>query len=352
MLATIHMTTVFMSLLLPDEYGRLLPATRVHRAEEKQISLLLTSKDWHPVLKIEREWIELPLHVRLRLAKKLCPALHSNALVGLLNTADLIIPYRVKTGEMRGLGMGLCSFQDLYLRGGRAAWAISSLIDDDQFPILDGGLTPGEWNERALKIEARVKDFAAEAAKPKKPPVPLTRIRSWSAPHIVPAVNGILAARHLLALSDDPWPAPRAVVMMEEKLIREFLATPDWNRLREIREEFRGGERPEAAKARTIARLLPVLRDTTRVPVEGADDLLLPNRIASGELKASPARVFDARSDVFLKGGRAAFALGHLQGWKYDLHGGMSIDEWNKQADRIEKDLRRTLDGIDRPKKK
>ena len=87
------------------------------------------------------------------------------------------------------------------------------------------------------------------------------------------------------------------------------------------------------------ARLVPFLRDTTRVAVEDADNLLLPNRIASGDLKASPDRIFNAGHDVFLKGGRAAYGLSnlHTSMISQHLHGGLTVDEWNKRAEGIEK---------------
>ncbi len=309
-------------------------AEAVRRAEKVEIAVVLSEPQWPKVFGAINGWERLPRAARVRLAAKLVPALHTTAFVRPINTADLMVPYRLQTGELKHIGFGLHIQQDVFLSGGRAAFAISRLIGDENLPVLDGGLTAGEWNKRALAIEAKVKAFAKG---PGKPPVEVHQIRSWSAPHIHPAVNGLLATRDLLAPSRDAWRTLKIISLLEEREVNEFMTSPKWPRVHEISHDWRGRDREP--QARMAERLVPFLRDTTRVAVEDADNLLLPNRIASGNLKASPNRIFNAGHDVFLKGGRAAFGLSdlHTSMKPQNLHGGLTVDEWNKRAEGIEK---------------
>ena len=319
-------------------------AEAVRRAEKVEIAVVLSEPQWHLVLKAIGGWETLPRPVRVRLATALVPALHTTAFVRPTNTADLMVPYRLQTGELKHIGFGLLIRQDVFLSGGRAAFAISRLIGDEDLPVLDGGLAAGEWNKRALAIEAKVKAFAKGPGKPPKPPVEVHQIRSWSAPHIHPAVNGVLATRGLLAPSRDAWRTLKIISLLEEREVSEFLSNPKWPRVQEIYMDWGGRDREP--QARMAARLVPFLRDTTRLAVEDADNLLLPNRIASGDLKASPDRIFQAGHDVFLKGGRAAFGLKNLNQSmiSQNLHGGLTVDEWNKRVEGIEKSVEKFVE--------
>ena len=307
--------------------------------EEQEVNKLLTAESW-PQLRTLLGWSNRPEDARVRIAKRLLPLLHSNARVALGETAGIMIPYRVITGEMKAdpkLGPGNVVPHDLFLIGGRAAWGVDILLKSERFIILDGGLTPAEWNERALKIEARVKDFAIEVAKPKKPPVPLHRTRGWSSPHVVPAVNGVLAMRALFTPADDAWGTFRVVQLTEEQQVNAMLTQPDWPMLKELWVEWEIGS--QDVQVRLALRLLPHLRDTTRVPLNDAGDLLLPHRLKTGELLPSPKRLYQAQHDVFLKGGRAAYglrAVANLNDASLALDGGLTVDDWDKRAARIE----------------
>ena len=162
-------------LLIPVGAGE--QVTRfVSLLEDRQIAEVLS----HPAASVfmrhlAEAWPKLSPAARARLAAKLVPSLRSTTKVALTEAGDLNVTYRIKTGEMKGQGMGLTVDQDLYLTGGRAAFAISCLLSKDGFPdpsvaVLDGGLTADEWAKRADAIEAKVKAFAAIEAKdaPKK----------------------------------------------------------------------------------------------------------------------------------------------------------------------------------------
>jgi hypothetical protein len=68
-----------------------------------------------------------------------------------------MIPYRLEKGELQFHGHGLVVSQDLFTMGGRAAWAIGKLLDEE-LPELNGGLTADEWANRADEIVGRVKE--------------------------------------------------------------------------------------------------------------------------------------------------------------------------------------------------
>lgn len=139
--------------------------------EDRQIAEVLSHPSASVFMRhLAETWPKLPQTARARLAAKLLPSLRSMTKAVLAEAGDLNVTYRVNSGEMKAQGMGLTVDQDLFLTGGRAAFAVSCLLSEDGFPdpsvaVLDGGLTADEWTKRADAIEAKVKAFAAKAAK-------------------------------------------------------------------------------------------------------------------------------------------------------------------------------------------
>jgi hypothetical protein len=113
-------------------------------------------------------WAQLPKTERARFVEPLLDALTDCRRVGLRDTADLIIPYRIGTRELKFQGHGGIVRQDLFLVGGRAAWALSRLFETD-LPELNGGLTVDQWAERAADIAKRVRELQVGAPLARKP---------------------------------------------------------------------------------------------------------------------------------------------------------------------------------------
>jgi len=316
--------------LLPFAHARLSEAVR--RAEKAEVALVLSDHRWPKVMDTIARWEKLPRPVRVRLAMELRPALHTTAFVRPTNTADLMVPYRIRTGELKHVGLGLHVRQDVFLSGGRAAFAIERLTGADDFPTLDGGLTPGEWNGRALAIEAKVKAFANAPAKP------VARVL-WRGerpgPHPFPAARGVLAMAPLLAPGSGPWRVPKVVLLVEAQWVEEFLTDRDWPRIRELTQEWDG--LPADVRTRLAERLLPRLREMRSVPLKRTDGLEIPYRVKTGEMKPAPDK-FVTEHDLFLVGGRASWAIYYLTGGggTIPLHGGLTVDEWNKRAKQVE----------------
>lgn len=150
----------------PDKRPRLFA-----RLEAREVRDVLTNPSCPRLLSIVDRWAALPAENRARLAARLVPALHSNARIGLDDARRVIVFYRVQIGEMKNDDHALLVGQDIFLTGGRAAFAIAHLLDKgSRIDVLDGGLTAGEWNKRALAIEAKVKAFIESVLKdaPKK----------------------------------------------------------------------------------------------------------------------------------------------------------------------------------------
>jgi hypothetical protein len=129
----------------------------------EQVSAYLATEQCPEVIRTaEKEWPRLPKADQARLIGLLVPALTNVRRVGLRDTADLIIPYRNYKGDLKWSGHGGVVRQDLFTTGGRAAWAISRLLDTD-LPELNAGLTADEWAKRAAEIAKRAERFQADA---------------------------------------------------------------------------------------------------------------------------------------------------------------------------------------------
>jgi hypothetical protein len=127
----------------------------------EQVSIYLTHEQWDAVWKPVEAWVKLPVADRVKLVELLTPPLTDVRHVGLRDTADLIIWYRIDKGDLKFYGHGWGVQQDLFTTGGRAAWAISRLMDKD-LPELNAGLTAEEWAKRAAEIAKRAKAFQAD----------------------------------------------------------------------------------------------------------------------------------------------------------------------------------------------
>ena len=125
------------------------------------VSAYLTREAFDDVWKPVEAWAKLPASDRARVVELLVPALTDVRRVGLRDTADLIISYRIDKGDLNFYGHGWIVRQDLFTTGGRAAWAISRLMDTD-LPELNAGLTADEWAKRAADIAKRAKAFQAD----------------------------------------------------------------------------------------------------------------------------------------------------------------------------------------------
>jgi hypothetical protein len=127
----------------------------------EQVAAYLTTEQCPEVTRAVEGWSRLPKADRASLMGLLVPALTDVRRIGLLDTADLIIQYRIDRGDLKFYGHGWIVSQDLFTTGGRAAWAVSRLLDTD-LPELNAGLTADEWAKRAAEIARRVERFRTD----------------------------------------------------------------------------------------------------------------------------------------------------------------------------------------------
>ena len=143
-----------LSLLAPDR-----DALAQDRALNQQVQKYLAAKPYPELSRTVQAWSKYPDSDRRRLTLKLIDKLSDRAYVGMTEQTDMVIFYRVETGDMKMYGHGGQIYQDLFLVGGRAAWALSEMYEVRGLPELNAGLSQEEWNKRAKQIAAR---FAPE----------------------------------------------------------------------------------------------------------------------------------------------------------------------------------------------
>jgi len=113
------------------------PADRIAR---RQAIDYLAAKEWPVLIQTVEAWSGLPKADRARLVEHLTPAVKDRRRVPLEEVQDLIIFYRLSTGDLTYQGHGGIVGQDLFITGGRAAWALEKLLDVE-LPELNEGLT-------------------------------------------------------------------------------------------------------------------------------------------------------------------------------------------------------------------
>ena len=245
----------------------------------KQVTTYLTAKEWPEVFELARDWTKPWCKFRPYVTMVMIRELNNRSYVKLCNTADMHVSYRLMTGEMKDQGHGRVIFQDLFTRGGRAAWALSEMYDLNHIPELNAGLSKAEWNKRAKQIAGFI---TPESLKLRKQVVAYLKIKEW------PELQRIAQA---------------------------------WTKL------------PKADRVHLATMLLPYISRRETVELRNTGDLIILYRWDTGDLKVRPAgqRV---EQDLFIKGGRAAWALAQLfpDVKLPELNDGMSREEWYKRT--------------------
>jgi hypothetical protein len=202
------------------------------------------------------KWLKLPLVSKHLLLDCLAQELESGAKPGLRNSADLIIPYRIRTKELESYGHGAVILQDLFLSAGKAAWGIEVLLGSTQLlPEINEGQTP----EQRKKAVAEIRETVAVAKK-------------------------VLA----------------------------YLAEPDYPTFQATVDGWQAAG--PADRSRVVALLLPHLMDLTVVkPVNHLHKITINYRVATGDVeRTNELRRNNTDQDLFVVGGKAAWAIGEI----------------------------------------
>ncbi len=130
----------------------------VRKQLDNEASAYVLEPDYPKFLRTVEEWKKLPLGHRAQLIESLARHLNSTQKPGVVNPDDLIIPYRIKTKDLKFYGHGHLVMQDLFIVGGKAAWAIEQLTGVDTWlPEINEGQTK---EERAKRVEV-ISGYAA-----------------------------------------------------------------------------------------------------------------------------------------------------------------------------------------------
>jgi len=163
-------TMLFAALLLPvcSFADTRAPGPDTMQAQVQQaVDALLTTKDWLQLYRLVNEtWPKtLPEAVQKQLIVALLKRMPSDRALVLENTCDMVIMSRLAAGKMSFAGHGIILQQDLYLEGGRCAWAIEELIGSTGLPAITEGMTPAQREEAARQAAYRVIEVMAMPTK-------------------------------------------------------------------------------------------------------------------------------------------------------------------------------------------
>lgn len=82
-------------------------------------------------------WEKLPASQKLALVDELAKHLDARDKLLIFNTHDIVVRSRLITGEMTFGGHGQVTSHDFYIAGGKAAWAITRMLDAASTGILE-----------------------------------------------------------------------------------------------------------------------------------------------------------------------------------------------------------------------
>ena len=114
-----------------------------------RVAALLQEADYAKVRAMARDWRNLPAEEQRRLIVALLDRIPSQDELKLTNYADTTVASRLRARKMPWFGHGLELRQDVFLVGGRCAWAIERLMDVS-LPEISADLTPQQAAEARL----------------------------------------------------------------------------------------------------------------------------------------------------------------------------------------------------------
>jgi len=127
-------------------------------ADSQIVKALMECPDAHSLLAIEGKCQALPLEARVRVIRAALAYLDSTKAVRLQVAEDIIIVPRIGVEANGGKGNGLMIWQDMDIEGGRAAWLIGSLLQQEM-PVIKANLTEQERKDAIRQISAFVKAY-------------------------------------------------------------------------------------------------------------------------------------------------------------------------------------------------
>lgn len=98
-----------------------------------------------------KDWEKFPPAQKIDVISELVGDLSSRDQTPLVRRSDTVVISRLQKGKDEFHGHGEIVWQDIYLKGGRAAHAIEKLTGMEDLPRLEEGLDDKEW---AARVEA------------------------------------------------------------------------------------------------------------------------------------------------------------------------------------------------------
>jgi hypothetical protein len=99
------------------------------------VSKFLQEGDFATCSRSLDEWRTYPASHKLQILSTLANQLRESTEVKLVNLNDTMVLPRLVSGELKGHGHGAVIWQDIFIHGGKAAWAVESLLDTQLPPI-------------------------------------------------------------------------------------------------------------------------------------------------------------------------------------------------------------------------
>ena len=118
----------------------------------------LNQNDWPSCYAAVDAWIRLSLSKRLNIIGELLKFIESVKQCDLDRTDGMVPGFPTHGREIKFYGSGFVVWQDMFLEGGKAAWAIEHLIGAP-LPQITLDLPTNERESRALRIRCAVKAY-------------------------------------------------------------------------------------------------------------------------------------------------------------------------------------------------
>jgi len=128
-------------------------------ASRKVVQTFFAETKYGRCVELTRAWRILPPSGKIGLLEALAESLTSRREAAFSDVSDMAVWHRVAAGRMKFDGMGVLLKQDVFIEGGRAAWAIERIIDV-RLPAVTDELSDEKLRARVDVIRLAVSAYA------------------------------------------------------------------------------------------------------------------------------------------------------------------------------------------------
>jgi hypothetical protein len=142
--------------LMAGETTNIVPQEEAQALATNALKELMACDDYKKLNDLPAAWSKLPASAKRILLLALSDKLTSTQELKLENIEDMVVMSRLQAGKMKWHMHGVILRQDVFMAGGRCAWAIEKVLGS-KLPSIEADMEAKELEERVRTIKEKIK---------------------------------------------------------------------------------------------------------------------------------------------------------------------------------------------------